>query len=121
MNQYLLSIYQPAGAPPPKEDLDRVMARVGAVIDEATKAGVLVLNAGLAPPATGRVVRLKQGGTVVTDGPFAETKEYLGGFAIVRASDLESALGWARKLASALTVDGRDGLPVEVRALQEHS
>lgn len=121
MAQYLLSIYQPEGAIPPKKDLDRVMARVGAVIQEARTAGVLVLNAGLAAPATGRVVRLTGGETIVTDGPFAETKEYFGGFAIVQVRDLESAVGWARKLASALTVDGRDGLPIEVRALQEHS
>ncbi len=56
---------------------------------------------------------------VVTDGPFAETKEHIGGFMIIKAPDLDAALEWARKTAQALTIAGRgDGLPIEVRPFQ---
>ena len=121
MKQYLLSIYQPDEPPPAAETIAPVMKRVDALLEEARAAGVLVLNGGLEPPASASVVHLRRGNTVVTDGPFAETKECLGGFMIVRAPHREAALEWARKLARALTIDGTDGLPIEVRAFQAHA
>jgi hypothetical protein len=122
MKQYLLSIYQPDGPPPPPELLGKVMRNVNALIEETRAAGVWVFNGGLHPPSTATVVRFRRGDTLVTDGPFAESKEHIGGFLVVKAPDLDAALAWARKLARALTLDGREnegGLPIEVRPFQE--
>jgi hypothetical protein len=116
MTQYLLSIYQPDGDPPPADRLERVMRDVNALVEEARSAGVLVFNGGLHPPSTATVVRVQRGDALITDGPFAEAKEYLGGFLIVRVPDLDAALGWARRLARAVTLDDEaGGLPIEVR------
>ena len=121
MTQYLLSIYQPDGVVPPPEALAPVMRSVGALIDEAKKAGAWVFNGGLHPASTATVVRVKDGDVLLTDGPYAEGKEHIGGFMIVKAADLDGALAWARKLARALTLPGHtDSLPIEVRPVQEH-
>jgi len=112
MKQYLLSIYQPDGGTPPPEVLDRVMREVGALIEETKAAGAWVFNGGLHPPDTATVVRLKDGDLLITDGPYAEGKEHIGGFLIVKAPDLDSALMWARKAARVIT------LPIEVRPFQ---
>ncbi len=109
MPRYLLSLYQPDGPVPPPPALETIMKNVEAVRDEMKAAGALVLTAGLDAPSKAAVVRPKDGRTLVTDGPFAETKEFLGGFSIVEAPNLEAALAWARKLAGATT------LPIEVR------
>jgi hypothetical protein len=111
MKHYLLSIYQPEGGAPPPEMLQRVMRNVGALIDEAKKSGGWVFNGGLEPPGKARVVRVRDGDALVTDGPYIETKEFLGGFLVVRAPNLDGALEWARKLASAVSP-----LAIEVRA-----
>lgn len=112
MKQYLLSIYQPDGPPPPPEALERIMREVGALVGEARKAGALVLNGGLQPPTAAAVVRLRHGGLVVTDGPYAEAKEHVGGFVVVKVADREGALEWARRFARVIT------LPIEVRPFQ---
>lgn len=119
MNQYLLSIYQPDGEPPPPEVLGKVMRDMNALIQEAKAAGAWVFNGGLHPPGTATVVRTRRGEALVTDGPFAETKEHIGGFMVVKAPDLDAALEWARRMARILTLEGRDGLPVEVRPFQD--
>lgn len=121
MKQYLLSIYQPDGDPPPPELLGKVMRDVNALVEETKAAGVWVFNGGLHPPGTATVVRFQRDDVLVTDGPFAEGKEHIGGFLIVKVSDLDAALEWARKLARALTLPGREregGLPIEVRPFQ---
>lgn len=121
MKQYLLSIYQPDGPPPPPERLAPVMRRIAALVDEAKAAGAWVFNGGLHAPETATVVRARAGECLVTDGPYAEGKEHIGGFMIVNAPDLDGALAWARKLARALTLEGGEaegGLPVEVRPFQ---
>jgi len=122
MTQYLLSIYQPEGDVPPPETLQRVMQDVNALIEDAKAAGVWVFNGGLHPPGTATVVRCQRGDVLITDGPFAEGKEYVGGFMVIEAPDLDGALQWAGRLARALTLDGRGdihpGLPVEVRPFQ---
>ena len=116
MTQYVLSIYQPDGPPPPPELLAVVMRDMAALIDEAKAAGAWVFNGGLHPPGTATVVRARRGDLLVTDGPYAEGKEHVGGFMIVQAPDLDGALVWARKLAKVLTLKGQEGgLPVEVR------
>ena len=119
MQQYLLAIYQPDGPPPPPEALANVMRDVAALTDEAKRTGAWVFNGGLHPPATATVVRAQRGDFLVTDGPYAEGKEHIGGFMVVNAPDLDAALGWARKLARALRLEGQEaGLPVEVRPFQ---
>lgn len=125
LKNYLVSIYQPDGEAPPPEVLQRVMRDVNAVIDEAKAAGAWVFNAGLHPPSSATVVRMQRGELLFTDGPFAEGKEHIGGFMIIKAPDLDGALAWAGKVARALTLDGRGdvhpGLPIEVRPIQEHA
>lgn len=123
MKQYLLSIYQPDGPTPPPELLGQVMRDVNALIEETKAAGAWVFNGGLHPPSSATVVRFQRGEALITDGPYAESKEHVGGFMVVKAPDLDAALGWARKLARALTLQGREnegGLPIEVRPFQEH-
>jgi hypothetical protein len=123
MNQYLLSIYQPDGGTPAPEILEGVMRRVNALLQETKSAGAWVFNGGLHPPSTATVVRLRAGEVIITDGPFAEGKEHVGGFLVVKAPDLDAALGWARKLAAALTIEPDPSravsLPIEVRPFQE--
>ena len=111
MPQYLLSVYQPDGDPPPPEVLDPIMAKVRAWNAELRAAGAWVFTGGLHPVSTATVVRERDGGPVITDGPFTEGKEHLGGFTVVSAPDLDAALSWARGLAAATT------LPIEVRPL----
>lgn len=113
MKQYLLSIYQPGdGTPPPPEVLDPIMRKVYALRDEMKAAGALIFTGGLHPPSTATVLHAKGGEMLVTDGPYIEGKEHLGGFTIIQAPDLDAALAWGRKLAEAVT------LPIEVRPFQ---
>jgi hypothetical protein len=109
MKQYLLSVYQPEGDPPPPEVLDPIMRDVNAFNDELKTAGAWVFAGGLHAPSTATVLRQQEGDVLTTDGPYAEGKEYLGGFTIIKAPDLDAALAWGRKLAGVLP------LPIEVR------
>ncbi len=109
MKQYLLSVIQPDGDPPPPEVLGPIMRDVEAVRAEMEANGVWVFSGGLHPVSTATVVRVKDGNVLMTDGPYAEGKEHLGGFTILRAPDLDAALEWGEKLARATT------LPIEVR------
>jgi hypothetical protein len=109
MKQYLLSIYQPDGEPPTTINLERIMRDVGAVRDEMQAADAWVFSGGLHEASIATVLRPADGDVLVTDGPYVESKEHLGGFTIVRAADLDAALDWGRKLARATT------LPIEVR------
>jgi len=122
MKQYLLSIYQPDGEAPPPEALGKVMRDVNALIAESKAAGVWVFNGGLHPPGAATVVQQRNGDMLVTDGPFAEAKEHIGGFMVIKAPDLDAALEWAHKLARVLTLDTPEslgtGLPIEVRPFQ---
>jgi hypothetical protein len=111
MKQYLLSVYQPGETPPPEIDLDQIKRDVDALQAELKAAGAWVFAAGLHPPSTATVVRLEDGETITTDGPFTEGKEHVGGFTIIKAPDLDSALEWGRKATLATT------LPIEVRPL----
>jgi hypothetical protein len=112
MALYLLSIYQPDGPPPPPEVLGPIMQELAVINRELRASGSWVFAGGLHPPSSATVVRVKDGETLMTDGPFAESKEHLGGFTIIRAPDLDVALEWGRRLAKATT------LPVEVRPFQ---
>ena len=112
MTQYLLSVYQPDGPTPPAETLEPIIRDVDGVDRAMKDAGVWVFAGGLYPPSTATVVRVKDGDALVTDGPFVEGKEHLGGFTIIKVPDLDAALDWADRLARAST------LPVEVRPFQ---
>jgi hypothetical protein len=107
MTRYLLSVYQPTGGTPP-ENLDAIMADLAALTAEMQAAGAWVFAGGLHPPETATVVR----DDLVTDGPFAEAKEHLGGLTVIDAPDLDAALDWARRVSRATT------LPIEVRPFQ---
>ena len=112
MRQYLLSVYQPDGPPPPPEVLERISRDLDELNRELKAAGAWVFAGGLHPPSTATVVRDRAGEVLVTDGPFAEGKEHVGGFTILKAPDLDAALAWAGRLARATT------LPIEVRPFQ---
>ena len=109
MKQYLLTVYQPDGNPPPPEVLQPIMRNVDAVRREMQAGGAWVFSGGLHPASTATVVRAKGSEMLMTDGPYVEGKEHMGGFTIVRAPDLDAALEWGKKLARATT------LPIEVR------
>ncbi|WP_405062276.1 YciI family protein [Kribbella sp. NBC_01505] len=113
MTQYLLSIYQPDGPPPAAVDLEKVMRELQVVTEEMQAAGVWVFAAGLHPPETATVVKVAKGDVLVTDGPFTEGREHLGGFTVIEAEDLDAALHWARKVAAVL-----EPLSIEVRPFQ---
>jgi hypothetical protein len=115
MKKYLLSVYQPDGDPPPPEVLEKVMSDVDAVDRDMKAAGVWVFAGGLHPPSTATVLRTQGSDVLVTDGPYVEGKEHLGGFTIVQAPDLDVALEWGRKLARATT------LPIEVRPFNDQT
>jgi hypothetical protein len=105
-------VYQPEGEPPPREVLQEIMHDVDAVNRDLQAAGAWVFAGGLLPLEIARVARVKDGTVHITDGPFAETREYLGGICIITAPDLDAALEWASRLAQATT------LRIEVRPFQ---
>ena len=113
MTGYLLSIYQPEGDAPPRAERERIMGELDALNAELKAAGAWVFAGGLHAPSTSTVLRPRDGDVLTTDGPYAEGKEHIGGFTIVRAPDLDAALEWGRRLALATT------LPVEVRPFQD--
>ena len=106
---YLLSVYQPDGPAPEPEVMAQIVQDLDAVNVELKAAGAWVFAGGLFPPSTATVVRHQDQESLITDGPYIEGKEHLGGFTIVEAADLDAALGWAEKLSAAAT------LPIEVR------
>jgi hypothetical protein len=107
-----LTIYKTAetGVPPTTEE----MAEMGKLIEEMTKEGVLLATEGCLPSATGARVRLSNGKLTVTDGPFTESKELIGGFALIQARSKEEAIELAKRF---LKVAG-DG-ECEVRQIAE--
>ena len=112
MRTYLLSIYQADGPIPTPEQLAPIMRELGEIGKQMEEAGALVFTGGLFPPGTATVVRSKDGDTLLTDGPYTEGKEFLGGLWIIRVPDLDDALAYGRKITAATT------LPIEVRPFQ---
>ena len=112
MTQYLLSVYQPDGPAPGPEILGPIVADLDVLNREMKEAGAWVFTAGLYPAESSTWVRHRDGEALITDGPYIEGKEHLGGFTIIEAPDLDAALVWAGKMARATT------LPVEVRPIQ---
>ena len=111
MAQYLLSMIQPDGDAqvPPPEVLEGIMAEVGRLRDELVARDAWVFGNGLHDPSTAATVRLVDGVPLVSDGPFVEMKEHLGGVTIIDVADRDEAVDWARRYAVATT------LPIEVR------
>jgi hypothetical protein len=108
--QYLLSIYQPdAGAPGP-EIMARITADLHRLNEELRDSGSWVFTGGLYPPGDAAVVRADG---MITDGPYAEGKEHIGGIYVITAPDLDAAVAWGRKAAAATT------LPIEVRPFRD--
>jgi hypothetical protein len=109
MTHYVISLYQPDGVVPPQEVLDKVMVELGALAEEIRSAGQWVFSGALHQPPAATVVRVRGEDTLMTDGPYAEGNEHIGGFWIVDSPDLDAALGWASRISGATT------LPTEVR------
>lgn len=114
MKQYMLAMYQPDGDPPPPEVLGPIMERVDRWDAEVRAAGAWVFTGRLHLAHTTTTVQARSGDVVITDGPYLEGKEHLGGFTIIAVADLDEALAWAGRLTEAL-----GGLPVEVRPVWE--
>jgi hypothetical protein len=113
MTQYMLAVHHsPDAPPPPPEKMQQAFQQVDAVNAEMVKTGIWVFGGGLEDPSIATVVAAHEGDVVVTDGPFAETKEQLGGFWIIDVPDLDVALDWAKKASAACMG------PVEVRPFQ---
>ena len=104
MSRYMLLMYQPTdgtGAPADQDAWAAAQARWQGYLKDLTDAGLLVANEGLAGTDAATTVRVRGGASEVTDGPFAETKEYLAGFFLIDAPDLDVALAWAARIPSA--------------------
>jgi hypothetical protein len=113
MTQYLLSVWHDGDFEmPDPEAMQRMFAQVDAFNAEVQAAGAWVFAGGLQPRSSATVVRVADGEVAMTDGPYAESKEQIGGFWVIEAPDLDAALEWARKGAAAC-----EG-PVEVRPFQ---
>src|SRR6266571_1135163 len=95
MTQYLLSVHSVEGEardPMTDEVMRQFMERVGVLEEEMKSAGAWLFGGALHEPDTATVVRVSDGEVLTTDGPFAESKEHLGGFYIIEAEDLDAAL-----------------------------
>ena len=113
MTRYVLSIYQPDGEPPDPAFMAQVGRDLHDLNEDLKQAGSWVFTGGLHPADSATVVRRRDGAPVITDGPYVEGKEHVGGFWIIDAPDLDAALGWADRAAQATT------LPIEVRSFQD--
>jgi hypothetical protein len=113
MTQYMLTIYQPDGPAPPAEFLESVGRELHALNQDLKAAGAWVFSRGLHPSSTATVVRVRDRDLMITDGPYVEGKEHIGGFWVIEVPDLDRAIAWAAKATVAC------GAPVEVRPFQE--
>ena len=102
VTQYLVAIYRPENYDPAVSEDEAMGREIDALNDEMKAAGVRVFVGGLQPESSARSLRLQPAGKVlITDGPYAETKEHIGGFWVLEATDLDEALAWGRKAAVA--------------------
>ena len=118
MTQYLLSLPHNTAESPTMETMDpeelqKAQEAVGGFMERLNAEGAWVFAGGLHPPSTATTVDNRGDEPILTDGPFVEAKEYLGGFWIIEAPDLDKALEWAKDVSKAL------GDRIEVRAFQE--
>ena len=119
MTQYLLSVHGPAEDTPEawgfesEEQVQQAFAKTEALNAELQKAGVWVFGGGLQPVSSATTVTDSDGDITITDGPYAESKEYLGGFWVIDVPDLDAALAWAGKASAACMAS------IEVRPFQD--
>ncbi len=112
MSQYLLSVHTVVGEtrePMSPEEMQASMERISTLEAEMEASGTFVFSARLHDPDTATVVRRNDGEVVMTDGPFAESKEHIAGFYIINGDDLDAALAWAGRVVGAINA------PIEVR------
>ena len=107
--KYLFLLYGKPLPEPGSAEARELLARWTTAMEKMAKAGVLIDSAPLQPPAASTTVRVRDGQTLLTDGPAAEIKEQFGGFTLIECADLDEALTWAAAVPSAA-----DGM-VEVR------
>ena len=101
MPQYMLLIYAPTEGGPSPEEMQAEMPRWFEYTQALQDAGVMRAGDALHPPASASTVRVRDGETLVSDGPFAETTEVLGGYYVIDVPDVETAREWAAKIPSA--------------------
>ncbi|RIK40077.1 MAG: hypothetical protein DCC55_16120 [Chloroflexi bacterium] len=101
--RYLCLIYtnEREDANASQEEQNAVMAAYYAFTEEINKAGIMRGGEALQPTSTATTVRVRDGKTITTDGPFAETKEQLGGYYLLDCKDLDEAISWAAKIPGA--------------------
>ncbi|MBE8519223.1 hypothetical protein ILP97_17155 [Amycolatopsis sp. H6(2020)] len=112
MARYLLSVHSREGEvrePMTEEQMRQSHILLGRIEQDMATTGSWVFSGRLHEPDTATVVRVSEGEVLTTDGPFAESKDHLGGFYVIEAADLDAALGWAAKVTAAIRV------PIEVR------
>jgi hypothetical protein len=114
--RYLLTIYgdESGFATATPEDIQQMMDAYGAVTEAMKEAGVMLGGEGLQPSSTATTVKVRDDDTITTDGPFAETREQLGGYYLLECKDLDEAIGWAARIPGA-----RHG-SVEVRPVMDY-
>jgi hypothetical protein len=116
MARYMFSVHSVDGGGGPEmteEEMQQGWKRINALEEDLKSHNALVFSGRLTQPDTATVVRMSRGELLTTDGPFAESKEHLGGFYIIEADDLDAALVWASKTTQAV------GAPIEVRPFWE--
>lgn len=116
MAKYLLSLHNvedEVREPMSDEEMQHSWTQIQALNEELRSAGAWVFGGALHDPGSATVVRVSEGEVLTTDGPFAESKEHLGGFYIIEAEDLDAALAWASKTTAAV------GRPIEVRPFRD--
>ena len=110
MTRYLMSVCYPAGSTAPSaEQLEEITRDVTEVHRQLQAEGAWVFGGGLHDPSTATVVTSRNGSPVITDGPFVDSKEVIGGLSIIDVADLDEALRWADRMSAATTC------PIEVR------
>ncbi len=112
----MISVIEPSGgdgAPPPDVDLAGIDRGLAAIEADLRAEGSWLFAGALHGPAAATTVRIRDGEVDMTDGPYLEAKEHIGGFTILAAEDLDSALRWATRYAAVI------GLPIEVRPFRE--
>lgn len=96
--KYLLLMYASESNFPPPQEIQADVSAWNALLKESKEAGVLISTNGVAPGSSATTVRLRDGKTLLTDGPFAETHEQLGGYFLLDCKDLDEAIRWAEKI-----------------------
>jgi len=114
MSQYLMAVHYVEGEPEPDpEEMQQAFDDVDALNAKLQAEGVWVFAGGLQEPSTSTVVQQRDGEVLITDGPFAESKEHIGGFWVIEVPDLDAALDWAKQMTAACQS------PVDVRPFQD--